>query len=77
MNVYGAIAAVFAVFTVAHTRATATVGGAHLAVPMLWLLAAAGVLALAAMVLILCRAIMRDGLRSSPYPRPRQRTQWA
>ena len=71
MNVYGAIAAVFAVFAVAHTRATATVGGAHLTVPLLWLLAAAVVLALAAMVLILWRAIMRDGLRSSPYPRPR------
>jgi hypothetical protein len=61
MNAYGAIALVIGWLSVMHTKATATVGTAHLTIPLLWLLAAAVVLALAAMVLIVWRAIMRDG----------------
>ncbi len=61
MNAYAAVAAVLGFLAAAHTRATATVGAAHLTVPLLWLLAAAVVLALAAVVLALWRAIMRDG----------------
>lgn len=69
MNAYAAIAAVIAWLTMAHTRATATIGGAHLTLPALWLLAAAVVLALTAGVLYLARAVMRDGgwwLATSP-----------
>lgn len=51
----------------ARTRLTATVHGAHFAVPVLWLLAAAVVLALAAAVLYLARSVVRDGgLRLRP-----------
>ena len=69
MNAYTAIAAVIGWLTFAHTRATATLGGAHLTVPALWLLAAAVVLALAAAVLWLVRSMARDGgwwLAASP-----------
>ena len=57
MNIYslGALIAVWSVLS----RTTATIGGAHL--PALWLLAAAVVLALAAVVLWLVRSIARDG----------------
>ncbi len=69
MNLYAAIAAVVGILAAAHTRATVTVGATHAAFPMLWLLAAAVVLALAAMVLIVWRAIMRDGgLWLTPRP---------
>ena len=61
MNAYAAIAAVLGFLAAAHTKATATVGATHLAIPLLWLLAAAVVLVLAAVVLALWRAIMRDG----------------
>ena len=61
MNAYAAVAAVLGFLAAAHTRATATVGGAHLTVPLLWLLAAGVLLVLAAVVLALWRAIMRDG----------------
>lgn len=60
MNAYGAIAVVFGVIAAAHTKATATAGGAHLTVPLLWLLVAAVVLVLAVMALHLARLIMRD-----------------
>ena len=69
MNLYAAIAAVLGILAAAHTRATATVGATHLSVPLIWLLAAAVVLALAAAVLYLARAVMRDGgwwLAASP-----------
>ena len=45
----------------ARTRFTMTVHGAAVSVPMLWLVAAAVVLALATMVLWLARAAFRDG----------------
>ena len=61
MNAYAAIAAVLGYLGLAHTRATATIGGAHLTLPALWLLAAAVVLALAFGVLWLVRSMARDG----------------
>ena len=61
MNVFYAIAAVLGYLGLWPARATATVGGAHLTLPALWLLAAAVVLALAAVVLYLVRSIARDG----------------
>ena len=61
MNAYAVIAAVIGWLTFAHTKATATIGGAHLTLPALWLVAAAVVLALAATVLYLVRSIARDG----------------
>lgn len=61
MNACAAIAAVLGILTAAHTKATATIGGTHLAVPLLWLLAAAVVLALAFGVLWLVRSMARDG----------------
>ena len=69
MNAYAAVAAVIGWLTFAHTKATATIGGAHLAAPGLWLLAAAVVLALAFGVLWLVRSMARDGgwwLAASP-----------
>ena len=69
MNAYAATALIIGWLTVAHTRATATVGGTHLSIPLIWLLALAIVLALAFAVLILWRAIMRDGgLWLTPRP---------
>jgi hypothetical protein len=50
----------------ARTRLTATVAGAQISVPVLWLVFAAVVLALAAVVLWLLRMILRDGLRLRP-----------
>ncbi len=50
----------------ARTRLTLTVHGAALSVPVLWLVAATVVLALAAVVLWLVRIILRDGLRLRP-----------
>ena len=61
MNAYAAVAAVLGFLAAAHIRATATVGGAHLSIPLLWLLAAGVLLVLAAVVLALWRAIMQDG----------------
>ena len=61
MNVYAVVAVVAGYLGLLHTRATATVGGAHLTLPALWLLAAAVVLALAAAVLWLVRSMARDG----------------
>jgi hypothetical protein len=58
MNAYS-VAALIAVWaTMARTHATATVGGVHVTLPALWLLAAAAILALAAMVLWLVRSIV-------------------
>ena len=48
MNAYAAVAAVLGFLAAAHIRATATVGGAHLSIPLLWLLAAGVLLILAA-----------------------------
>jgi hypothetical protein len=45
----------------ARTRLTATALGAPVSVPVLWLVALALVLALAALVLFLLRSILRDG----------------
>ena len=45
----------------ARTRLTMTVHGAAVSVPVLWLVAAAVVLALAAVVLWLLRTAVRDG----------------
>jgi len=53
----------------AKIRLNAVVLGQPVSVPVLWLVAAAVVLILAALVLYLLRAILRDGLRLSPYPR--------
>ena len=61
MNAYAAIAAVLGYLGLAHARATATVGGAHLAASGLWLLAAAVVLVLVFAVLWLLRSMARDG----------------
>ena len=69
MNAYGAIALIVGWLSIMHTKATATIGAAHLTIPLPWLLAAAVVLALAALVLIVWRAIMRDGgLWLTPRP---------
>lgn len=61
MNIYYVLAIVVGWLVAAHTRATATIGGAHLVLPALWLVAAAVVLALAVMVLILIRTLIREG----------------
>ena len=61
MNVYAAIAAMLGYLGLANARATATIGGTHLAATGLWLLAAAVVLVLAAAVLYLAHVVMRDG----------------
>jgi hypothetical protein len=61
VNLYAVIAAILGYLGLARTQATATLGGAHLALPALWLLAAAVVLALAFGVLWLVRSIVRDG----------------
>jgi hypothetical protein len=55
------VLAVIAVAASARTRLTATAGGAHLTVPVLWLLAAIVLLALVALVLWLIRLAVRDG----------------
>lgn len=64
MNVYslGALIVVWSTLT----RTTATVAGMH--VPVVWLLVAAVVLSLAAMVLLLARTLMRDGGWWVAYP---------
>ena len=54
----------------ARTRLTMTVHGAVVSVPVLWLVAAAAVLALAAAVLWLLRAAIRDGGFWRLQPRP-------
>jgi hypothetical protein len=53
--------AFLALLVAARTRLTMTVHGAAVSVPVLWLVAAAVVLALAAAVLYLARAAIRDG----------------
>ncbi|MGH3194192.1 MAG: hypothetical protein ACRDPY_42245 [Streptosporangiaceae bacterium] len=53
--------ALLALIVSARTRLTATVLGQPVSIPALWLIAAAVVLALAAMVLWLVRSILRDG----------------
>jgi len=50
----------------ARTRLTMTVHGAAVSVPVLWLVAAIVVLALAALTLWLARMLLRDGLRLRP-----------
>jgi hypothetical protein len=73
VNLYAVIAAVLGYLGLARAQATATLGGAHLTLPALWLLAAAVVLALAAAVLWLVRSMARDGgwwLAASPAGAP-------
>jgi hypothetical protein len=50
----------------ARTRLTMTVLGSPVSVSALWLIAAILVLALAAVVLVLARLLLRDGLRLRP-----------
>jgi len=50
----------------ARTRLNAVVVGQPVSVPVLWLVFAAVVLALAALVLVLARLLVRDGLRLRP-----------
>lgn len=50
----------------ARTRLTMTVLGSPVSVPVLWLVAAILVLTLAAVVLVLARLLLRDGLRLRP-----------
>ena len=50
----------------ARIRLTLTMHGAAVSVPLLWLVAAVLVLALAALVLWLARLLLRDGLRLRP-----------
>ena len=50
----------------AHTRVQATVAGAYLNIPVLGIVALAVVLALAAVLLVLARLLMQDGLRLRP-----------
>lgn len=69
MNAYSVTVLIAVWATMARTHMTATLGGAHLTVPALWLLAAAVVLALAFGVLWLVRSMVRDGgwwLAASP-----------
>jgi hypothetical protein len=61
MNIYSVIAVVLGVFGAAHAKATATIGGAHLTVPLLGLLTVAVILALAVIALWLVRLIASDG----------------
>ena len=65
MNAYAAVAAVLGFLAAAHIRATATVGGAHFTVPLVWLLVAGAVLFLAAVVLWIARD---DGFWLTPQP---------
>jgi len=53
-----------------YTRLHAVILGRPVSVPLLLLIAAAVMLALLAAVLWLLRSVLRDGFRSSPYPRP-------
>lgn len=50
----------------ARTRVNAAVLGQPVSVPVLWLVFAAVVLLLAALVLVLLRLLVRDGLRLRP-----------
>lgn len=50
----------------AQTRLNAVVLGQPVSVPVLWLVFAAVVLALATLVLVLARLLLRDGLRLRP-----------
>ncbi len=67
MNPAALVLAVIGLAVSARTRLTGTVLGQPLSVPVLWLVAAGVVLALAVVVLCLLRAIARDGgLRMRP-----------
>jgi hypothetical protein len=73
MNVYSLVALVFGWAMVGHTKATVAFHGASFTLPLLWLVVAGVVLALAAAVLFLVRAIARDGgwwLAASPAGAP-------
>jgi hypothetical protein len=50
----------------ARVRLSAIIFGQPVSVPVLWLIAAALVLALAAVVLVLLRLLLQDGLRLRP-----------
>jgi hypothetical protein len=52
---------ILALIAAARTRLTATVLGAPVSIPVLWLVAAVVLLALAAVVLAILRSIARDG----------------
>lgn len=54
-------AMLFALIVSARTHLTVTVLGEPVVIPVLWLIAAAVVLALAALVLVLLRSMARDG----------------
>ncbi len=72
MNPAALVLAVIGLAVSARTRLTGTVLGQPLSIPVLWLIAAAVVLALAAAVLALLRMILRDGgLRLRPVPAAR------
>jgi hypothetical protein len=55
------VIAVLALIAAARTRLTATLYGAPVSIPVLWLVALAVVLALAVVVLAIVRSMLRDG----------------
>ena len=64
MNPAALVLAVIGLAVSARTRLTGSVLGQQLSIPVLWLIAAAVVLALAVVVLALARVVLRDaGLR--------------
>ena len=63
------VIAVLTLIAAARTRLTATLCGAPVSIPVLWLVALAVALVLAAIVLVLIRSIVRD--RAFLYQRPR------
>ena len=66
MNSTVLLVALAALIVSARTRVNATVLGQPVSVPLLWLVFATVVLALAALVLVLLRLLLRDGLRLRP-----------
>ena len=61
-----AVILLIGLFVSAHCRLNAVIFGQPVSVPVLWLVAAAITLALAAFVLILIRLMLREGLRLRP-----------
>ena len=66
MSIASIVIAVIGLFVSARTKLNAVVFGQHFTIPVLWLIAAAVVLAITAVVLWLIRQIARDGLRQRP-----------
>ena len=66
MSIASIIIAVIGLFVSARTKLNAVVLGQHFTIPVLWLIAAAVVLAITAVILWLIRSFVREGLHLRP-----------